>query len=154
EVLGEKVGVSPAEAERMEARMAEMARQEGFAYTLDRPVANSFDVHRILRLAADHGRSEVLLDRLFEELFGNGTNVFEGRFLVEAAVATGIARERAEAVLAGDDYADAVRADRAEAVTLGATGVPFAVLGDRIAVPGATSVKGYAQAIEHAAAAV
>ena len=53
-------------------------------------------------------------------------------------------------VLASDRYADAVRADHDAAVSLGARGVPFTVLGQRLGIPGAVSVDQYRQAINQA----
>lgn len=46
-----------------------------------------------------------------------------------------------------DRYADAVRADHDAAVNLGARGVPFTVLGNRVGIPGAASVGQYKAAI-------
>ena len=42
-------------------------------------------------------------------------------------------------MLAGDAFADAVRADEAEAVALGVSGVPFFVVDRRFGVSGAQS---------------
>ena len=50
-------------------------------------------------------------------------------------------------MLAGDEYADAVRADIEEGRRLGVQGVPFAVFDRRLAASGAQSVSGYAQAL-------
>ncbi len=50
-------------------------------------------------------------------------------------------------VLATDRYADAVRLDHDHAVHLGARGVPFTVLGQRLGIPGAVSAAQYGDAI-------
>ncbi|WP_368773551.1 DsbA family protein [Spongiactinospora gelatinilytica] len=61
---------------------------------------------------------------------------------------------RVREILAGDEYADRVRADRREGLELGATGVPFVVLGRRVAAPGAQKVAVYAQLLEQVAGPV
>ena len=61
--------------------------------------------------------------------------------------------QRVREVLAGDDYADAVRADVQEGLELGARGVPFTVFDQRMAVSGAQSVDSYARALNEAVGA-
>jgi predicted DsbA family dithiol-disulfide isomerase len=68
--------------------------------------------------------------------------------LATAATAVGVPRTRVEEVLAGDAYADAVRADEEEARRIGVTGVPFVAIDGRAAVAGTASIEGYAEAIE------
>ena len=154
EYLAAKMGWSPAQAAQMEAQLADLAQAEGLPFTGDRPYANSFDVHRVLHLAAAHGLAGELLGSLQRDLFGGRADVYGHDYLAGAAAGLGIDRARVEEVLAGDEYADAVRRDEADAGRLGITGVPFAVLDGRFAVPGASSVDGYARAIERAWAGV
>ena len=149
EHLAEKMGLGPERAEQMDARVREMARAEGLPYTSQRVHARSFDLHRLVHLAGSHGVGSPLLTRLFRDLFG-GTNVYDRTYLVDTAAEHGIPRERAGAVLDGDEFADAVRRDIAAAHRLGVRGVPFAVLDGRFAIPGALSVEGYARGIEQA----
>ena len=62
----------------------------------------------------------------------------------------GPGRPRAEALLAGDEYADAVRADAKLTREAGVTAVPFTVLGGRLAIPGTATASAYADAINQA----
>ena len=57
---------------------------------------------------------------------------------------------RAKALLAGDEYANAVRADKKLAREAGVTAVPFTILGGRLAIPGAATADAYADAITQA----
>ena len=77
-------------------------------------------------------------------------NIFAHSFLADAAAQLGILRQRAEEVLNGDEYAEAVRRDEQDARSLGITGVPFTLVDARLAISGASSVDGYKQAIEQA----
>jgi predicted DsbA family dithiol-disulfide isomerase len=60
---------------------------------------------------------------------------------------------RARAVLASDEYADAVRADFDEARMLGANGVPFFVIDRTYGVSGAQSAETFLHALRTAYAA-
>jgi predicted DsbA family dithiol-disulfide isomerase len=150
EMLAAKMGVSPAEAAEMDDRVGAMARAEGLPYTSDRVAANSFDLHRVVHLADTAGQGGALLDVLYRDLFGGTANVYDHTYLADSATGLGIPRERVVEVLAGDEFAEDVRRDVATAAQLGVRGVPFTVLGKRYGIPGATSVEGFAGAIEQA----
>lgn len=150
ELLGAKYGLSPAEALRMEDKVAAIAHREGLPYNSDRMLSNSFDVHRVLHLANTIGLADQLLGDLQRTLFSGRANVYDHTVLADFASRLGIPRSRVEAVLSSDEYADAVRADETEARELGITGVPFAVFDGRIAIPGSTDFDGYTNAISRA----
>ncbi|MGH2936602.1 MAG: DsbA family oxidoreductase [Solirubrobacterales bacterium] len=150
ELLAAKYGLSPAQAEHMEDKVAAIAHQDGLPFTADRVLANSFDVHRVLHLAGTFGLADQLLGVLQRALFSGQANVYDHAVLVEATTQVGIPRRRVEEVLAGDEYADAVRADEEQARRLGVTGIPFTVFDERIAIPGSTSIEGFADAIQQA----
>jgi predicted DsbA family dithiol-disulfide isomerase len=150
EMLAAKMGVAPEQAAEMDDRVGAMARAEGLPYTSDRVVANSFDLHRVVHLADGSGQGAALLTVLYRDLFGGAANVYDHAYLADTAAGLGIDRERVVAVLDGDEFAEDVRRDIATAAQLGVRGVPFAVLGKRYGIPGATSVEGYAGALEQA----
>jgi predicted DsbA family dithiol-disulfide isomerase len=150
EVLSAKYGLSMAQARAMEDKVATLARREGLPFAIDRVLSNSFDVHRVLQLAGTVGLGDQLLGVLQRILFSGQANAYDHTVIADAASGLGIARDRVEEVLAGDEYAAAVRADEAEARRIGVTGVPFAVFGGRTALSGAASSDGYAKAIEQA----
>jgi predicted DsbA family dithiol-disulfide isomerase len=50
----------------------------------------------------------------------------------------------------GDEYANAVRADKKAAREAGVTAVPFTILGGRLAIPGAATANACADAITQA----
>lgn len=150
DMLAAKMGVSPADAAQMDDRVGSTARAEGLPYTSDRVVANSFDLHRVVQLAETFGKGAELLTVLYRDLFGGTADVYEPKYLVEAAAGLGIPRERVTEVLDGDEFAEDVRRDIATAAQLGVRGVPFTVLGKKYGIPGATSVESYAAGIEQA----
>ena len=136
ERLADKYGVTAEHAEAMEARVRTAAHDEGLVYDGERLHGSTFDVHRILHFALDSGRQLELIDLVFAAHFGGTANVFDHEVLLDLAAEAGLDRDEAAAVLVGDEYADAVRADEALASELGVSGVPFFVVGARYAVSG------------------
>lgn len=150
ERLAEKYVVTPDEARAMEERLAGLCEQEGVPFELERPTANSFDLHRAVWLAREFGAGEQLFDRLQTAHFGEGADVFDHELLTREAVAADVPEERIESLLSGEEYTEEVRADEALARQLGVNGVPFMVLDGRYALPGAVSVEQYAAALNMA----
>jgi predicted DsbA family dithiol-disulfide isomerase len=148
--LAEKFGASAAQARAMEEGMAKQAAAEGLKYEVDRPARNTFDLLRLVHLGAEYGVAWEYLRAMQAEVFGGNVDAFEPSTVVRIGEGLGIAAEEIRDVLATDRYGDAVRADHDTAVSLGARGVPFTVLGERLGIPGAVSVSQYAQAINQA----
>jgi len=148
--LSKKYGMPAAQARSMEEGMAEKAAAEGLKYEVDRPVRNTLDMLRLVHLGAEYGVAWEYLRAMQAELFGGNYDAFEPGTLTRVGESLGIPADEISDVLATDRYGDAVRADHDAAVNLGARGVPFTVLGQRLGVPGAVSVSQYAQAIDQA----
>jgi len=68
--------------------------------------------------------------------------------LARLAPEFGIAENEALAMLEGDDYSDAVRADESRAAELGITGVPFFLFDEKSSVSGAQPVEVFAEALQ------
>ncbi|MCY9787727.1 DsbA family oxidoreductase [Nocardiopsis sp. EMB25] len=152
-MLARKYGMTEAQAEQAEQRIAANAAAEGLGYrTAGRDVGNSFDMHRLLRFALERGRQDALIDVLYRANFVEERSAFEGgERLVELAVEAGLDAEEARAVLTDPErHADEVRADEREAARLGATGVPFFVLDRAYGISGAQPVETFGQALEQA----
>ena len=104
----------------------------------------------MLHLAAEHGAASEFMDAVQRDLLGEGVNVYTAAYLANAATRAGVPAARAKALLAGDEYASAVRADEKLAGEAGVTAVPFTILGGRLAIPGAATAAAYADAITQA----
>jgi predicted DsbA family dithiol-disulfide isomerase len=148
--LSAKYGVSAERAREMEESMAAQAAAEGLRYEIDRPARNTFDLLRLVHLGAEHGVARPYLRAMQAEVFGGNNDAYESGTLVRIGVGLGIPAGEIRDVLATDRYAAAVRADHDAAVRMGARGVPFTVLGERLGIPGAVSVSQYAEAISEA----
>ena len=152
--LTTKYGVATAQARAMEESMARKAAVEGLTYKVDRPARNTLDLLRLVHLGSEHGVGWEYLRAMQAEVFGGNDDAFEPGTLLRIGGQLGIPADEIRDVLATDRYADAVHADREAAVSLGARGVPFTVLGERLGIPGAVSVEQYRQAINQAWAQV
>ncbi|WP_116202746.1 DsbA family oxidoreductase [Amycolatopsis circi] len=139
---------------RAERQMQAMARKEGLEYSLDRLNANTFGLHRVVQYANDQGLGFEFFSAVQDGFFVGVLNPFDADALAGVAESVGLDGRRVREVLAGNEYAGRVRADRREGVELGATGVPFVVLDRRLAAPGAQKVAVYAQLLERVAGPV
>lgn len=154
EHLAAKYGMSLPQAREFQRQMAEQAAGEGLGFRLDRArPGNSFDAHRVLHLAAERGVQDAAKERFLAAYLCEGEPVAEAETLARLAGEAGLDPDEARKVLAGDAYADAVRADEATARQLGVGGVPFFVFDRAFAVSGAQPAEVLAQALERARAA-
>ena len=138
QVLARKYGMSPEQAVAANRQMTDLAATVGLDYHLDQvQIGNTFDAHRMIHLANHQGVGDAMKERLLAAYFTEGRAISDPATLAELAADVGLDRTRAAEVLAGDEYGDEVRADEARAVELDCTGVPFFVIDERFAIPGA-----------------
>lgn len=155
--LAAKYRVSVEQARDMYRQMMEVGAGDGLDFRFDRARSgNTFDAHRLLHHAAQAG-GPLLQDRLKERLFRayltDGEPIGDHQALARVAGDAGLVAEEAAAVLAGDSYAVDVRADEREAADHGITAVPFSVIDDTYALPGAQPVGALRRVLDKAWAA-
>lgn len=126
----------------------EMARRPGAR------IYNTFDAHRLLHWAreAGEGRQIALKHALFAAYFADGRDPGDPAVLVAAAEAAGLDGATARAILAGDDHAEAVRAEEALWRREGVTSVPTVIVDRRYVIQGAQEPAAYARALRRIAA--
>jgi predicted DsbA family dithiol-disulfide isomerase len=86
--------------------------------------------------------------------FTDNETVSDPEVLVRLATEVGLDEARVREVLAGEEFADAVRADIERARAYGASGVPFFVLAEAVGVSGAQPVEVFTRALDQAWATV
>ena len=151
ERLAAKYGMSLDQATASQARLTQMAAQEGLAFRFDLSQSgNTFDAHRLLHLAAEHGLQDKVKERLFRAYFTEGEAIGDAETLVRLVTEVGLPAAEAQALLAADKYAEEVRAEEREATELGITGVPFFVIDRRYGVSGAQPADVLLDVIERA----
>jgi predicted DsbA family dithiol-disulfide isomerase len=138
EYLANKYGMSLEQAEASQKRLTEQAVGEGLEFHLAATQGgNSFDAHRLLHLAAASGLQDALKERLLRAYFTEGETIGEPEALARLAVEAGLDHDQVVDLLAGDLYAEEVRADERRARLLGINGVPFFVIDERYGISGA-----------------
>lgn len=147
-----KYGMTPQQARAAEENLADLARAEGLDYLIDfRDHGNTFDLHRLLHLAASRDVGDTLLTLFYEGNFSAERSIYDPEHQVELAVRAGLDEAEVRAVLAeASAYARDVRADEDEASRLGITGVPFFVVDRRYALSGAQTTTTFLGALEQA----
>ena len=149
--LSDRKGMDPAQVAGMFEHVAAQAKAEGLNYTFDNiVVANSFNAHQLLHLAAAHGKGDDVKEALLSAHFEHGEDIGSREFLVRIGTAAGISAEDVNEALDTDKYADDVRNDFAEARALGVSGVPFFVLDRKYGISGAQPAEVFSQALEEA----
>lgn len=135
----------------LEQALETQARSVGLEYHLGTTrTGNTFDVHRVIHLAAAHGLADAAHERFMHAHFTDNEAVNDHEVLVRLATEVGLEEQEVREVLAGDAYAADVRADAERARAYGARGVPFFVLADAVGVSGAQPVEVFTQALEQA----
>jgi predicted DsbA family dithiol-disulfide isomerase len=139
------------QASQMTGRVAALGRDEGLVLDFDSSLTvNTLDAHRLLHLAADLGVGDAAKERLLRAHFTEGADLSDHETLVRLAGEAGVDQVRAREVLAGTEYADAVRADIELAQAFGATGVPFFVIDRKYGISGAQPAEAFLQALRTA----
>ena len=149
--LAEKYGVSHEQVEAMQANVCVVADGEGLCYDLDSTLSgNTRDAHRLLLWAQAEGNAENLLERMYSGYFEQGRSLFDDEALLAIVDEAGLDRGAAAAVLAGDDFGDAVDEHAQMASAFGATGVPFFVFDRRYGISGAQPLEAFTQTLDAA----
>ena len=149
DVLMRKYGLNEPQLAATQARLEQLAADEGLEYHLvDAMTGNTRDAHRLIRLARDQHRQDAVIERFFRAHFTEGRSLFDAQSLTmlsEEAGLTGAAQ-----LLASDRFADDVVNDHQEANALGANGVPFFVIDDRYGISGAQATEVFSETLERA----
>jgi predicted DsbA family dithiol-disulfide isomerase len=149
-MLRAKYGMSEADARGAESRIADLAAAEGLGFAPERPVGNTFDIHRVLHLGLAKGVQAELVRAVDQAYFAQGRQVFDRDAISEIAAGAGLDAALAGDVIDGDAYAEEVRQDELQARQLGITGVPFFVFDMALGVSGAQPTEVLASALQQA----
>jgi predicted DsbA family dithiol-disulfide isomerase len=138
ERLARKYGSSREQAAAAQRNIAEQGAQDGAEFRFDLiQDGNTFDAHRLLKLAAAHGLADTMNRRLFRARFADGTLLSDRAELERLALEVGLPADEVAELLAGERFADEVRADERLAGELGIHAVPFFVVDRAIGASGA-----------------
>ncbi|MFA5990168.1 MAG: DsbA family oxidoreductase [Sphingomonas sp.] len=138
EHIAEKYGSTPAQSASNRAAIQARAAELGFTMngTADSRIYNTFDAHRLLHWAGEHGLQAALKRRLFVLYFTEGGNPSAAEALVAAAASVGLDGDEARAILSSDRYTADVRTAERLWVERGITGVPAIVINEKYLISG------------------
>ena len=138
ERLAEKYGMTVAQAREMGRQMTETAAGEGldFRFDIQRSGA-TFDGHRVIHLAAEHGLQDAMKERLLRAYFTEGELMSDHDTLARLGSEVGLDPDEVRAMLASDRFAADVRDDERLAAQFGISAVPTFVVDRALGASGA-----------------
>ncbi|MEV4654590.1 DsbA family oxidoreductase [Micromonospora sp. NPDC049301] len=137
EAMAAKFG-GPERARQMFAHVTQVAAGDGLRLDFDRAViANTFDAHRLVSYATDHGRAADMVEALYQAHFTQGVDVGSREALATLAGGIGLDAADVRRFLDSDERTADIAAELAAARELGVTSVPTFVLAGKYAVTGA-----------------
>jgi predicted DsbA family dithiol-disulfide isomerase len=150
QMLARKYNMSAAQARDADGQVAALAHAEGLGFEVERPIGNTFDLHRVIHLGLAKGVQRELLSAVNEAYFAQARQVFDHDVIVDVATGAGLDADAVREALDGDAWADEARQDEAQAQQIGISGVPFFVLDMRLGVSGAQPTELFAKALDQA----
>lgn len=155
ERLAEKYGKTVEQMEQLQHQMAEMAAAEGIDFQWRKTQSgNSFNAHRIIHLADNHGLADAAEEAFFYAYMTEGLPIGERDVVEQVAARIGLPDHEVKAVLDSSRFTDAVRQDEQIAQQqLGIRGVPFFIFNQQIGLSGAQPREVFLQALQQAASA-
>ena len=142
--FAKKYGLSVAGAQERIDGISQMGREAGldFRYAETR-YTNTFDAHRLTKLAQqkDAALAARLEERFYRAYFTESLELADHAILKRIAVEEGLDEKDVDDVLNTDKYANDVRLDEREAQRYGVHAVPYFVIGNKYAIPGAMPVE-------------
>ena len=149
EHISEKYGSTPEQSQKNREAIRARGAEVGFAFRTDgnSRIYNTFDAHRLLHWAGLEGVQLPLKQALFKAYFTDGGNPSDHAQLAQIAESVGLDRQRAQAILASDEFADEVRAEEQLWLQRGVSSVPTVVFNGQYAVTGGQPVDTFVGAI-------
>jgi predicted DsbA family dithiol-disulfide isomerase len=149
EHIQEKYGSTPEQSQKNREVIRARGADVGFAFRTDSNsrIYNTFDAHRLLHWAGEEGLQLPLKEALFKVYFTDGGNPSDHGQLAQIAESVGLDRQRAEAILASDEFANDVRQEEQLWLSRGVSSVPTVVFNGQYAVTGGQPVDTFVGAI-------
>ena len=136
--LAGKYGMGRDQAVAMHDDMTATGAGEGIDFRFGEIAAGStFDGHRLIHFAAEHGKQAEMKERLLRAYFSEGVLMSDHDALRRIAAELGLPEAETAEALAEGAFADAVREDERLAARMGIRGVPFFVADRQVGVSGA-----------------
>ena len=150
EHLAQKYGTTAEQSRVVRSRMSSLGDSLGFTfdYFEGMRMVNTFRAHQLLHWAATQGRQTELKLALFEAFFSRREDVNDPALLSAVAQRVGLDASEAQAVLADQRYAAAVREEQQYWLEQDVYAVPTFRLQQQYLVPGAQEADAFVRLLE------
>lgn len=134
-------------------RLIDVGEQVGipFAFEKVEKAVNTLAAHRLLAIALEAGKQHEMVERIFAANFVEGRDIGELETLASIAGEAGMDREEVLRALQEGRKADEVDRELDAAMQIGVQGVPFFIVGGRLAVHGAQPAEVLVEVLERVA---
>ena len=160
EHLAQKYGSTPEQSQRNREAIRVRGAEVGFTFGMANRsrIYNTFDAHRLLHWAEaeaeGRGLQLALKEALFTAYFANGEDPSSHAVLARVAGEAGLNTQRAQEILASDEYATEVRERERFYLDQGIHSVPAVIVNDRHLISGGQPAEVFEQALRKIAAEV
>lgn len=149
--FAERKHISEEEAYSIYSHVAQLAKDNGIDFNIkDAIICNTFNAHRLSHLAKSYGLQSEVEERLFAAYFTAGKDLNDINELAKIGAEVGLEVNAVWQMLIGNQFADEVKWEIAEAGRLGVQGVPFFVFDRKYAISGAQEQQFFTQTLEKA----
>lgn len=149
EVFSKSHAMTIEQAKARFALISEHAKTVGLNFNYDIiQMTNTYQAHRLLKWAIDHGKADLMVERLFGAYFTEGKNLSDINVLTNLSAEVGLNPDVALDMLNQEHYKEVVKQDQAEARAIGVQGVPFFVINRTYGVSGAQDSTYFLKALD------
>lgn len=136
----------------LDARVIEVGKAEGINFAFDRieRTPNTLDAHRLIWQADEESVQDAVVEVLFRVYFTEGRDIGNRQTLLDVAAEAGLDRNKAEAVLNGDDGLEAIREADELSRRFRVEGVPFFIVNGKVTLSGAQQPDAFRDAFKQA----
>lgn len=136
----------------LDAQMVAVGETEGIHFACDRMerTPNTLDAHRLIWLADQQGIQDAVMEALFRAYFSQGRDISNRQTLIDVVAKAGLDRDRAEAVLNGDEGMEAIKEAEGMSRQHRVDGVPFFIINGKITLGGAQPPEAFLEAFGQA----
>lgn len=157
EHLTQKYGSTAEQQKQIRETIRQRGAEAGFTFKAEGRgrIWNTFDAHRLLAWAEAEGapgQQHALKKALLEAYHGRAESPADHAVLLAAVEAVGLDQARAQAVLANDEFAEAVREREQFFTGHGIHSVPAVIINDRHLISGGQPAAVFEQALRQIAA--
>jgi predicted DsbA family dithiol-disulfide isomerase len=150
ELISRKYGRTLEEVAEMDAQLTAAAAADGLTIRFsEMRSGNTFDGHRLIHLAAAHGKQDAMKERLFRAYFSEGALLSDHATLQALGVEVGLPAEEIRELLLTERYAEEVRDDERTAHSAGISAVPCFVIDRKYGASGAQPPETLLEFLQH-----